>query len=96
MSGFDSLKKRIIILPEAKMDYTQKQIDKFIELWNEGVSIAEIAEKFWVAIYEIALLIIHCEVEGLIEPREGGIHGTVPRKKRKGKSSGNNEHSKIS
>jgi hypothetical protein len=95
MSGYESLKKRIIILPDAKMDYTPKQIEKFIELWNEGVSIGEIAEKFWVAIYEIALLIIHCELEGLIEPRKGGVHGTAPRKKRKGKNSEKKELHKI-
>lgn len=85
MNGFKSLRDRIILLPEAKMDYTQHQIDKFIDLWNKGVPIGDIAEKFWIHNYEVALLVIHCELEWLIEPREGGLKGTVPRKKRKGK-----------
>lgn len=83
MSGFESLKDRIIILPDAKMDYTPKQIKKFIDLWNEGVPIGEIAEHFWVASYEAALLVMHCDLEGLIKPRAGGLEGTLPRKKRK-------------
>ncbi|MFJ5713134.1 hypothetical protein [Neobacillus sp. NPDC093127] len=83
MCGFDSLKERIIILPDAKMDYTPKQIEKFIKLWNEGVAIGDIAEKFWVNNYEIALLVMHCELEGWINPREGGLNGSLARKKRK-------------
>jgi hypothetical protein len=85
MNGFESLKDRIIILPEAKMDYTPKQIQKFIDLWNKGVPIGEIAETFWVASYEVALLVIHCELEGWIKPRSGGLEGSLPRKKRKGR-----------
>lgn len=85
MHGFDSLKDRIIILPDAKMDYTPKQIKKFIEMWENGSPIGDIAEKFWVSHYEIALLVMHCELEELIQPRVGGLLGVLPRKKRKGK-----------
>jgi hypothetical protein len=42
-------------------------------MWNEGITIGAIAECFGVAIYEMALLVIHCELEGLILPREGWI-----------------------
>jgi hypothetical protein len=82
MSGVNSLRELIIILPEAKMDYTSNQITKFTELWNEGITIGAIAEYFGVAIYEMALLVIHCELEGLIQPREGGLIGTIPRRRR--------------
>jgi hypothetical protein len=61
--GFASLKDRIIILPEAKMDYTPKQVEQFIEMWNEGHHVGDIAEKFWVNNYEIALLVMHAELE---------------------------------
>ncbi|MEH7093966.1 hypothetical protein [Neobacillus vireti] len=89
MSGFDSLKNRIILMPEAKMDYSQRQIEKFVEMWKAGKPIGEIADHFWIKHYEVALLVMHCELENLIRPRKGGLYGSVPRKKRyrrKGKS----------
>jgi hypothetical protein len=82
MGGINSLRDRVILLPEAKMDYSPKQIKKFIELWEKGITLGDIAEQFWVANYEIALLVIHCELEGWIQPREGGLLGKLPRKKR--------------
>lgn len=88
MSGINSLRDRVILLPEAKMDYSPKQIKKFIDLWENGTPIGEIAEKSWVAIYEIALLIIHCELEGWIQPRKGGLLGTQPREQRNKKPKG--------
>jgi hypothetical protein len=80
--GIDSLTERIIILPEAKMDYMPKQIKRFIEMWNEGYHIGDIAEKLWVTNYEAALVVMHCELEEWIQPREGGLYGTIPRKSR--------------
>jgi hypothetical protein len=92
MSGINSLRDRVILLPEAKMDYTPKQIKTFIEMWEEGNPIGEIAEKLWVASYEVALLVIHCELEGWIQPRCGGLTGSQPRKKRdRKKSKGENK-----
>lgn len=88
MCGVNSLRGQVIILPDAKMDYSANQIKKFIDLWEKGTPIAEIAEKLWVAIYEIALLIIHCELEGWIQPRKGGLLGTKPREKRNSKPKG--------
>ncbi|MBT2722287.1 hypothetical protein [Bacillus sp. ISL-46] len=82
MSGINSLMDQVILLPDAKMDYSPKQIAKFIELWEKGIPIGEIAEKFWVANYEMVLLVMHCELEGWIQPRDGGLKGTQPRKKR--------------
>lgn len=85
MSGFDSLKGRVILFPDAKMDYSPGQIKRFIDMWNEGWPIGEIAKKFWLKNYEVVLLIIHCELEGWIGPREGGLQGTLKRSKRKEK-----------
>jgi hypothetical protein len=82
MNGFDSLKDRIILLPEAKMDYSAMQIQKFIKMWEDGMPIGEIAEKFWVNNYEAAILVMHCELEGWIKPRKGGLQGTSSRKSR--------------
>lgn len=82
MGGINSLRDRVILLPEAKMDYSPKQIRDFIEMWEKGTPIGEIAEKLWVASYEVALLVIHCELEGWIQPRVGGLMGTKPRTKR--------------
>jgi hypothetical protein len=76
----DSLKGRVILLPEARMDYWPHQIEIFIEMWNEGKAIGEIAERFWISNYEVALLVMHCEIEGLIKPRKGGLRGSLPRK----------------
>jgi hypothetical protein len=81
--GLSSLKNRVILLPDAKMDYTPKEIRKFVDWWNEGIHITEIAKRMYISTAEVALIMIHCELEGWIEPREGGIFGTVPRKKGK-------------
>lgn len=76
--------KYIYILPEATLAYTEHQIEKFVEFWNQGITIGDIAEHFGLAIYEVALLVIHCDLEGMINPRDGGLLGTLPRKKRSG------------
>lgn len=81
-SGINSLQERIIILDGAKMDYTQNEIAKFIEMWNEGRHVGDIANYFWINNYEVALLAMHCEIEEWIQPREGGLSGSLPRKKR--------------
>lgn len=68
------------ILPEAKLDYTLSQINTFVEMWNEGHPIRAFAEKYNINIYEAGLLVIHCELYGLIQPREGGLSGTKTHK----------------
>lgn len=85
MNGIDSLKGRIIILSEAKLDYSPGEIKKFLIMWEEGWPIGEIAEKLWITNYEVALLVIHCELEELISPREGGLRGTLKRTRRRKK-----------
>jgi hypothetical protein len=68
------------ILKNATLAYRQPQIDKFIGWWNEGKPIAYIAEQFGLPIYDIALLVIHCELEEFIEPRPGGLLGNKTNK----------------
>lgn len=78
--GRKSVNKWVYILPEATLSYRESDINRFIEMWNDGQSISAIAEKFVVKKYEIGLLIMHCELEGLIGPREGGLRGTKKHK----------------
>lgn len=78
--GIDSLTGRIILLPNARFDYTPAQVRKFIRMWNEGEPISRIAERFMIAMYEVSLLVMHCELEGWIEPRPGGLRGTKKHK----------------
>ncbi|MFD0825828.1 hypothetical protein ACT8ZR_09130 [Neobacillus sp. M.A.Huq-85] len=85
MKGINNLKERIIILDGAKMDYTPREIERFIEQWNEGYHIGDLAEKNWISQYEVALLMMHCEIEGWIQPRPGGLRGTIPRRKQRSK-----------
>lgn len=86
MGGIDSLKGRIILLPDARMDYTPAQIRRFIKMYDEGHPISNIAAHFYITHHEVWLLILHCGfLEGWIEPREGGLTGTLPPKKRKRK-----------
>jgi hypothetical protein len=64
------------ILKDATLSYRQTQIDKFVFWWNEGEPIAYIAEQFGLPMYDIALLVIHCELDKLIKPRPGGLLGS--------------------
>jgi hypothetical protein len=64
------------ILKDADLCYSKAKIDIFIEMWNDGQSIKAIAERLSMQIYEVGLLVIHCELEGQITPRDGGLMGT--------------------
>ena len=68
--------KWVWILKDATLAYKQSQIDKFINWWNEGQPVSFIAEKLEVPMYDVALLVMHCELDNLIEPRPGGLKGT--------------------
>jgi hypothetical protein len=52
---------------------------------TKGEPVSKIAEYFAIGIYEVSFLIIHCELEGWIEPREGGLAGTKKHKWKKGR-----------
>jgi hypothetical protein len=78
--GLNKLSGRVILLPEARMDYSMGQIRRFVKLWNEGQPVTKIAESFGIAMYEVGLLVMHCELEGWIEQRPGGLRGTIKHK----------------
>lgn len=67
----------VLILENARFIYSQEEIDLFVSLWAAGYSGGIIAKRLKVAKWELALLVIHCELEGLIGTREGGFKGTI-------------------
>lgn len=78
--GIDRLSEREILLPDARFDYSKRQIKRFIKMWNDGEPISRIAESYGIALYEVGLLIMHCELKGTIGPRPGGLKGTKKHK----------------
>ena len=71
--------KYILFTGEAheniKFDFTQKQIEIFISLWNAGVAINKIAQRFLISNANVALIVMDLEMAGRIEPRAGGLLG---------------------
>lgn len=55
--------------------FKMKEIEIFIELWNEGESLGDIANKIKRKHFEIVLLVIDLDLRGLITPRTKGIFG---------------------
>lgn len=58
-----------------KFDFTRKQIEIFISLWNTGVPINRIAKRFLISHANVALIVVDLEMAGRIEPRVGGLLG---------------------
>lgn len=71
--------KWIWILKDATLAFIESDIHKFVEMWNAGESVKKIAEKLEIRVYEVGLLIIHCELEGLITDRNCSLFGTKGR-----------------
>ncbi len=67
--------KRIIILDECQFDWTERALRKLEKLWNDGVPIQKIAPMFGLTQLEIALAIMHLEMEERITSRPGGLLG---------------------
>lgn len=84
--GRKSASEWVWILKDAELCYRENDINRFIEMWNDGQPIAAIADQFHVKKTDIALLVMHCEIEGLIEPRPGGLLGTRDFKWRRSKT----------
>lgn len=76
--GIDSLTGRIILLPEARFDYTPAQMQRFVKMWDDGEPGSRIAESYNIALYEVSLMVMHSELEKWIRPRQGGFRGTKP------------------
>lgn len=58
-----------------KFDFTPKQIEIFISLWNAGVAINKIAQRFLISNANVALIVMDLEMAERIEPRAGGLLG---------------------
>lgn len=58
-----------------QFDFTLKQIEMFIGLWNADIPINRIAKKFRISNANAALIVIDLEMAGRIEPRAGGLLG---------------------
>lgn len=67
----------IIILEDLRFNYRQSHIDLFIRLWNKGLHIKNIAKALHIKPQDVCLLIMHCEMGGMIKGREGGLNGVT-------------------
>ena len=61
----------------VKFDFTIGQVNKFIELWNQGKAVSFIAKQVGCSQVSIVLLLIDLEMAGKIEPRPGGMFGNA-------------------
>lgn len=59
----------------VKFDFTQRQIETFITLWNLGHPINKIADRLNTSKVSVALIAMDLEMTGRIEPRAGGLLG---------------------
>lgn len=80
--AFQDRSEWIYILKDAELVWRQMDIELFIEMWDAGIPIGYMADKLMVKKRDVALLVMHCEIEGLIEPRPGGLWGAVKMKRR--------------
>jgi len=66
-----------IALENLNFLWDEDEIIKFREMWEEGLSLPDIAEAFKRPQKEIAIIIIDQAEEGKIQPRKGGLWGWV-------------------
>ncbi|MGX7413506.1 hypothetical protein [Enterococcus caccae] len=60
---------KIIILEDQKFDWTQKEIDQAIGLFNSGTKPTKVAEIMNEKVIDIGLLFIHLADKGKIQQR---------------------------
>ncbi len=60
---------------KVKFDFTTKQIEIFITLWNLGYPISKIADRLNTSKVSVTLIAMDLEMAGRIEPRAGGLMG---------------------
>ena len=78
--GIKTEQRRYILFtgePHENMqfDFTLKQIETFISLWNADIPINRIAKKFRISNVNAALIVMDLEIAGRIGPRAGGLMG---------------------
>lgn len=59
----------------VKFDFTQRQIETFITLWNLGHPVNKIADRLNTSKVSVALIAMDLEMAERIEPRAGGLLG---------------------
>ena len=65
----------VTILEDYNFEWYPDQMDDFTAQWEAGYSLPDIAKTMKRKQVEIALLIIHLELESRIKPRKGGMGG---------------------
>lgn len=60
---------------KVKFDFTIRQIETFVTLWNLGYPIDKIAQKLNTSKVSVALIVMDLEMSGRIEVRPGGLLG---------------------
>jgi len=60
---------------KVKFDFTMRQIETFVTLWNLGCPIDKIAQKLYTSQVSIALMVMDLEMTGRIKERPGGLMG---------------------
>lgn len=83
--GINKLSGREILFDGCKMDYSDRQMEKFIQMWKDGEPTSRIAEYFALPMLDITLLVIHSGEKGYIGPRPGGYKGTRKHKWKQGR-----------
>lgn len=60
---------------DLNLTFTTKQLDDFLDMWENGISVENMALKLKRKPVEIGLLIVDYAERGLIEARETGVYG---------------------
>ena len=60
---------------DLNLTFTTEQLDDFADMWENGISVENIAKKLKRKPSEIALLVFDHAERGLIETRETGVYG---------------------
>lgn len=73
--------KLVIILDELKFDWKESQLQKITEFWENGYSLHYMTKYFGrrselgIRQIEVALAIMHLDLNGIIKERPGGMLG---------------------
>ena len=60
---------------EVRLDYTQKTIERFLELWKEGIPYKQMCKKLMISPTELALIAIDLAYVGKLPERKHGFWG---------------------
>lgn len=65
----------MIILDDLDFEWKQKQIDRVIAMWQEGINVINIAAEINRNTEEVFLLLMHLGRKGKIRKRDGYLWG---------------------